>query len=75
MPLGVDIVEPPMLAALEAEGMTVRDGQQVMLDAREVKSIDEIMLLNTACAMVDGAYQLSPSSSSRASARASSSPT
>ena len=58
MPIGVDIVEPPMLAALEAEGIIVRDGQQVMLDAREVKSIDEIMLLNTACAMVDGAYQM-----------------
>ena len=58
VPLGVDLVEPPMLAALEAEGITVRDAQQVMLDAREVKSIDEIMLLNTACAMVDGAYQL-----------------
>jgi Xaa-Pro aminopeptidase len=58
MPLGVDIIEPPMLAALEAEGITVRDGQQTMLDAREVKSIDEIILLNTACAMVDGAYQL-----------------
>ena len=58
MPLGVDILEPPMQAALEAEGITVRDGQQTMLDAREVKSADEIMLLNTACAMVDGAYQL-----------------
>ncbi len=58
MPLGVDIVEPPMIAALEAEGITVRDAQQVMLDAREVKSIDEIMLLNTACSMVDGAYQM-----------------
>ncbi len=58
MPIGVDIVEPPMLAALEAEGLTVRDGQQTMLDAREVKSADEIMLLNIACAMVDGAYQL-----------------
>jgi Xaa-Pro aminopeptidase len=58
MPIGVDLVEPPMLAALEAEGIRVQDGQQVMLDAREVKSIDEIMLLNTACAMVDGAYQL-----------------
>jgi len=58
MPLGVDIVEPPMLAALEAEGITVRDAQQIMLNAREVKSIDEITLLNTACAMVDGAYQL-----------------
>ena len=58
MPLGVDIVEPPMVAALEAEGITVVDAQQVMLDAREVKSIDEIMLLNTACSMVDGAYQM-----------------
>ena len=58
MPIGVDIVEPPMLAALEAEGIRVQDAQQVMLDAREVKSLDEIMLLNTACAMVDGAYQL-----------------
>ncbi len=58
LPIGVDIVEPPMLAALTDEGITVRDGQQVMLDAREVKSIDEILLLNTACAMVDGAYQL-----------------
>ena len=58
MPLGVDIVEPPMLAALAEEGVTVRDGQQVMLDAREVKSKDEITLLNIACSMVDGAYQL-----------------
>jgi Xaa-Pro aminopeptidase len=57
MPIGLDIVEPPMTEALAAEGIVVRDGQQVMLDAREIKSIDEIMLLNTACAMVDGAYQ------------------
>jgi len=58
MPIGVDIVEPPMVAALAEEGVTVRDGQQVMLDAREVKSKDEITLLNVACSMVDGAYQL-----------------
>jgi Xaa-Pro dipeptidase len=58
MPIGVDIVEPPMLAALQAEGITVTDAQQVLLNARQVKSIDEIMLLNTACAQVDGAYQL-----------------
>jgi Xaa-Pro aminopeptidase len=58
MPLGIDISEPPMLAALADEGITVQDGQQIMLDAREVKSIDEIILLNTACSMVDGAYQL-----------------
>jgi len=58
MPIGMDIVEPPMLAALADEGVSVQDGQQVMLNAREVKSIDEIILLNTACAMVDGAYQM-----------------
>jgi Xaa-Pro aminopeptidase len=58
MPLGIDIMEPPMLAALMDEGITVLDSQQVMLNAREVKSVDEIILLNTAAAMVDGAYQL-----------------
>ncbi len=58
MPVGVDIVEPPMMFALQAEGLTVIDGQQIMLDAREIKSNDEIMLLTTAAAMVDGAYQL-----------------
>ncbi len=58
MPLGVDIVEPPMLFALQDEGITVIDGQQIMLDAREIKSPDEIMLLTTAASMVDGAYQM-----------------
>ena len=58
MPLGVDVVEPPMLFALQAEGIDVRDVQQVMLNAREIKSMDEIVLLNTAASMVDGAYQV-----------------
>jgi Xaa-Pro aminopeptidase len=58
MPLGVDILEPPLATALAECGIEVRDGQQTMLDARQVKSRDEIMLLNTACAMVDGVYQL-----------------
>jgi len=56
MPLGVDIVEPPMLFALQAEGIEVRDCQQVFLDARQIKSMDEIILLNMSAAMVDGAY-------------------
>jgi Xaa-Pro aminopeptidase len=58
MPLGVDVVEPPMLFELQRLGIEVRDGQQTLLDAREIKSRDEIMLLNTAAAMVDGAYQM-----------------
>jgi Xaa-Pro dipeptidase len=57
MPVGVDVVEPPMLEALRAAGLEIRDGQQVMLDAREIKSMDEIVLLNMAAAMVDGTYQ------------------
>lgn len=56
MPLGIDIAELPMIAALEAEGIVVADAQQVLLDAREIKSMDEIILLNMAATLVDGAY-------------------
>src|SRR5207302_916995 len=45
------------LGALQGAGVEVRDGQQVMLEAREVKNIDELTLLNMAAAMVDGVYQ------------------
>jgi Xaa-Pro dipeptidase len=58
MPIGVDIIEPPMMFELEKAGLKVKDGQQIMLEAREVKSADEIALLNRAAAMVDGAYDL-----------------
>ncbi|HVA20745.1 MAG TPA: Xaa-Pro peptidase family protein [Candidatus Micrarchaeia archaeon] len=55
-PLGVDVVEMPILLALQAEGLTVVDGQQVLQRARMIKTADEISLLSTACAMVDAAY-------------------
>ena len=58
MPVGVDLIEPPMMFELQKAGLKVADGQQVMLEAREVKNIDEIALLNRAAAMVDGAYHL-----------------
>ena len=58
MPIGIDIIEPPMLFELQKAGLKIADGQQVMLEAREIKNIDEIALLNRAAAMVDGAYQL-----------------
>ena len=57
MPLGVDVIELPMMFALQEVGIEVRDGQQAMLQAREVKNADELMLLNMASAMVDGVYQ------------------
>jgi Xaa-Pro aminopeptidase len=56
-PVGVDIVEPPFLAEMQRQGLRVVDAQQLMLDARVLKSADEIMLLSQAAAMVDGVYQ------------------
>ena len=55
-PLGIDLLELPMLRALEAQGIQVVDGQQAMLDAREIKTKDEIELLKLAAGMVDATY-------------------
>jgi Xaa-Pro aminopeptidase len=55
-PVGVDAVELPVLFALQAEGIKVVDGQQLMQQARLIKTQDEITLLTTACMMVDAAY-------------------
>ncbi|MDE3228472.1 MAG: aminopeptidase P family protein, partial [Chloroflexota bacterium] len=55
-PLGVDVIELPVLFALQKEGITVVDGQQLMQRARILKTVDEMTLLNTACMMVDAAY-------------------
>ena len=56
-PVGLDIVEPPFLFEMQRQGLIVADAQQSMLDARVIKSRDEITLLNQAAAMVDGVYQ------------------
>jgi Xaa-Pro dipeptidase len=42
---------------MQRQGLNVVDAQQLMLDARVIKSSDEIMLLTQAAAMVDGVYQ------------------
>jgi Xaa-Pro aminopeptidase len=55
-PVAIDIVEPPVLFALQKAGITVIDGQQLMLEARKIKTVDEIMLLTHASSMVDAAY-------------------
>ena len=55
-PVGVDFAEVPTFFELQKQQIDIRDGQQVMLDARELKSKDEIALLSTAAAMVDGTY-------------------
>ena len=56
-PLGVDVIELPVLFALQKEGIEVVDGQQLMQNVRIIKTEDEITLLSTACMMVDAAYE------------------
>jgi Xaa-Pro aminopeptidase len=55
-PVGVDLVEMPILTALQAAGLDVVDGQQLFLEARRIKTDDEIGLLTQAASMVDAAY-------------------
>ena len=56
-PLGIDIVELPILFALQRAGISVVDGQQVFLNARAIKTSEEIGLLTQAASMVDAAYE------------------
>ena len=56
-PVGVDVVELPVLRALEREGLRVEDGHGLMQDVRAIKTADEIALLDHAAALVDGAYE------------------
>jgi Xaa-Pro aminopeptidase len=56
-PVGIDAIEPAVLFALQREGIEVADGQQLMQEARVIKTRDEITLLNMACSRVDGAYE------------------
>ncbi len=56
-PLGVDVVELPVLFALQAQGIKVVDGQRLMQEVRKIKTQDEITCITTACMMVDAAYE------------------
>ena len=56
-PLGVDVIELPILFAMQEAGISVVDGQQLFLNARAIKSPEEISLLTQACSMVDAAYE------------------
>lgn len=55
-PLGIDFMEFPMQRALEKEGLILADGVQALLDAREVKTVDEIELLKQVCSMTDSVH-------------------
>ncbi len=55
-PLGVDFMEFPMQKALEKEGLLLDDAQQALLDAREIKTADEIELLKQCSAITDAVH-------------------
>lgn len=56
-PVGVDVVEIPVLRALEREGLSIVDGHGLMQDVRAVKTADEVALLDHSAGLVDGAYE------------------
>ena len=55
-PVGVDITELPVLFELQKKGLNIVDGQQLMSEARLIKTQDEIALLTHAAGQVDAAY-------------------
>ncbi len=55
-PLGVDIIDAPSLLALQRKGIRLADGSQPMLEARKIKTPEEIALLDHSAAIVDAVY-------------------
>ena len=55
-PIGVDIIDGELLTELQARGYTLGNGQEVMLQAREIKTDDEILVMMNAAATVDAAF-------------------
>jgi Xaa-Pro aminopeptidase len=55
-PVGVDILDSQLILALQAAGFKLGDGQDVMLEARAIKTEDEIMIIRQAAATVDAAF-------------------
>jgi len=56
-PLGIDVPDMTTLLALQRKGIHAADSQPVMLDARRLKSEDELALLDQAAGIVDAVYE------------------
>ena len=56
-PVGLDISDMATIAALGRRGISVADAQPVMLEARKIKTVDEIALLDHAAGIVDAVYE------------------
>ncbi len=55
-PLGLDVPDMTTLLALKRKGIPMADAQPVMLEARKIKSEDELALLDHAAGIVDAVY-------------------
>jgi Xaa-Pro aminopeptidase len=56
-PVGMDVPDTTTLLSLQRRGIEVADSQPIMLEARKIKSEDELALLDHAAAIVDAAYE------------------
>src|SRR4029079_12772042 len=54
---GLDMADLVTLEALGRAGVQVTDGSRVMLEARKIKTAEEIALLDHACGIVDAVYE------------------
>jgi Xaa-Pro aminopeptidase len=56
-PLGIDLTDMETLASLHRRGIATADAQPVLLEARKIKTVDEIALLDHAAGIVDAVYE------------------
>ena len=56
-PLGVDMADLVTIEALQRAGVQVTDGSQVLLEARKIKTSQEIALLDQSAGLVDAVYE------------------
>jgi Xaa-Pro aminopeptidase len=55
--LGIDLADMETLASLHRRQLATADAQPVMLEARKLKTVDEIALLDHAAGIVDAVYE------------------
>jgi Xaa-Pro aminopeptidase len=56
-PLGLDLTDMETLASLHRRGLRTSNAQPVLLEARKIKTADEIALLDQAAGLVDAVYE------------------
>jgi Xaa-Pro dipeptidase len=56
-PLGIDMTDMVALEALQRAGVHTVDGSRVMLEARKIKTAEEIALLDQSAGLVDAVYE------------------